>query len=215
VAFVSNKKGAYNLYLKASNNTGAETLKLETPNSKYAQDWSKDGQFLLYVEDSPKTGRDLWALPMSGVNPMPIEVIKTPYEETNGQFSPDGHWVAYETNESGQSQIMVQSFPTPSGKWQVSQSGGTQVRWKPDGKELYFISLDGKLMAAPVSSSGGTFVPGTPTPLFSALLVPGGGANRQNYAVSRDGRFLLNQPIESASTTPITLLLNWSPERGK
>jgi len=167
IAFVSTRKGPYNLYLKPSSGAGAEELLLETPNNKYAQDWSKDGRFLLYAEADPKTGRDLWALPMTGNDRKPIVVVKTPFEELNGQFSPDGHWVAYETNESGRFEIVVQPFPVPSGKWQVSTGGGIQPRWRADGKELYFIAPDGKLMAASVTAAGVTFAAGTPVAISS------------------------------------------------
>ncbi len=212
IAFGSTRKGPYNLYLKPSSGAGAEELLLETPNNKYAQDWSKDGRFLLYAEADPKTGRDLWGLPMTGNDRKPIVVVKTSFEELNGQFSPDGHWVAYETNESGRFEIVVQPFPVPSGKWQVSTGGGIQPRWRADGKELYFIAPDGKLMAASVTAAGVTFAAGTPVALFPASPVTGLGTNKQEYVVSRDGRFLINQPAEASTMTPITLILNWKPK---
>jgi hypothetical protein len=118
--------------------------------------------------------------------------------------------VAYETNDSGRFEIVVQPFPEPTSKWQVSTAGGNQPRWRPDGKELYFIAPDGKLMAAPIGT-GATFSAGTPVALFSVTIAPGLGANKQEYMVSRDGRFLINQPKETSTTTPITLLLNWKP----
>jgi hypothetical protein len=198
--------------MKPSSAAVAEELLLETPNKKYTQDWSKDGRFLLYSEEDPKTGRDLWALPMTGNDRKPIVVKQTASDEFNGQFSPDGRWVAYETNESGQFEIFVQPFPEPSSKWQVSSGGGTQPRWQTEGKELYFLAADGKLMAASVTATGPTFVHGTPVPLFSAALAPGLGTNRQEYAVSRDGRFLIDQAVES-SPPPITVILNWKPKR--
>src|SRR5262249_35752586 len=159
IAFGSTRKGNVDIYVKPSSGAGAEELVLETLNNKWPQDWSKDGRFLLYSESDPKTGRDLWALPMSGANASAtgrsnqeksgndrksILVVKTPFEELNGQFSPDGRWVAYETNESGRFEIVVQPFPVPTGKWQVSTAGGMQPRWRADGKELYFIAPDGK-----------------------------------------------------------------------
>ena len=140
----------------------------------------------------------------------PIAVAKTAFDERIGQFSFDGHWVAYQTNESGEFQIVVQPFPEPTGKWQVSTSGGTQPRWRADGKEIYFIAPDGKLMAASVTTQGATFAPGTSVALFPASPVVGGTV-KQQYAVSRDGRFLINEPVESA-TAPITLILNWKPK---
>jgi serine/threonine protein kinase len=208
IAFVSSRKGPYNLFLKPSSGAGTEELLLETPNNKFPQDWSKDGRYILYGETDPKTRRDLRALPMTGNDRKPIIVVKTPFEVLNGQFSPDGRWVAYETNESGRFEIVVQPFPVPTDKWQVSIGGGIQPRWRADGKELFFIAPDGKLMAASIAVSGATLVPGTPVALFLASPVPGAGTNKQEYVVSRDGRFLINQPVE-ALTTPITLVLNW------
>jgi Tol biopolymer transport system component len=212
VAFSSNRKGPPNLYVKAASGAGAEELLLETPNGKFPQDWSKDGRFLLYVEEDPKTGLDLWALPITGNDRKPILVVNTPYDEHNGQFSPNGRWVAYQTNESGRFEIVVQPFPGPGGKWQVSTGGGIQPRWRADGKELYFVAPDGKLMAASVSP-GATFAAGTPAALFPVTLPPLRilRVDKQDYTVSRDGRFLINQPVETTTTTPITLILNWHP----
>jgi serine/threonine protein kinase len=208
LAFSSSRKGPFNLYSKSANGAAPEELILETPNSKFTQDWSRNGQFLLYNEVDVKTGRDLWALPTTGNDRTPIEVTKTQFEEQNGQFSPDGQWVAYETNESGRFEIVVQPFPVATGKWHVSTAGGIQPRWRPDGKELYFVSPDGKLMAASVTISGATFTVGTSVPLFPVTLPPGLGSNRDQYAVSRDGRFLINEPVDKSST-PITIILNW------
>jgi serine/threonine protein kinase/Tol biopolymer transport system component len=212
LAFSSSRKGPFNLYSKSANGAGAEDVMLETTNSKFTLDWSSDGQFLLYNEVDVKTGRDLWALPVAGNDRKPIEVTKTQFEEQGGQFSPDGRWVAYETNESGRFEIVVQPFPVATGKWHVSTAGGIQPRWRRDGKELYFVSPDGKLMAASVTTSGATFTAGTPVALFPVTLPPGLGANRHQYAVSRDGRFLINEPVDKSVTTPITLILNWKPK---
>ena len=101
-------------------------------------------------------------------------------------------------------------------KWQVSTGGGIQPRWRGDGKELFFIAPDGKMMAASITAAGVTIAAGTPVALYPAPpLVPGAGFNKQQYVISRDGRFLINQPVEVSTPKPITLLLNWSPERGK
>jgi Tol biopolymer transport system component len=212
MAFSSTRKGPFNLYVKSTNGADSEELVLETANSKFIQDWSSNGQFLLYSEADPKTGRDLWALPITGNDRKPIEVTKTQFEELNGQFSPDGRWVTYETNESGPFEIVVQPFPEPTGKWHVSTGGGTQPRWRPDGKELYFVAPDGKLMAASITASGSQFSAGTPMALFPVTLPPGLGANKQQYAVSSDGRFLVNEPVNTSSLAPITLILNWRPK---
>jgi Tol biopolymer transport system component len=215
VVFNSNRTGKYDLYQKPANGSGADQVLLDTPNLKLPQDWSRDGRFLLYFEIFPKTGRDLMALPMptaTSADRTPVVVANTPYDERGGQFSPDGRWVVYETNESGRSEIVVQSFPAPIGKWQMSTNGGVQPRWRPDGKELYFIGLDGKLMATPIEASTSTLVAGTPVALFPSRIVGGSFAVlKPQYAVSRDGRFLINQLTDQSGPPPITLILNWKP----
>ena len=185
---------------------------MESPNAKSMQDWSKDNRFYLYLDNDPKTGRDLWARPVAGSDQKPFAVANSVFVEQNGQFSPNGHWVAYETNESDAFQIVVQSFPERSFKRQVSQFGGNQPRWRADGKELYFVALDGKMMAAPITDQGSTLSVGNAVPLFQATPAAGIGFNRQEYVVTRDGRFLINQPAETSSASPITLILNWKPK---
>jgi Tol biopolymer transport system component len=211
IVFTSHQKeGITNLYTKSSTGIGAEELLFESPNSKIPQDWSKDGRFLLYYEVTPKTGRDLWVLDMTTKERRPRVLANTPFDEREAQFSPDGRWVAYETNESGRFEIVVQPFPDLSGKSQVSTGGGVQPRWRPDGKELYFIAPDGKLMAVPVNGSGVAFGVGTAAALFPARLPDGGTtSSRPQYAVSRDGRFLINTVVGDAPTPPIELILNW------
>jgi Tol biopolymer transport system component/tRNA A-37 threonylcarbamoyl transferase component Bud32 len=214
VVFGSNRKGVSNLYLKSSSGVGTEELLLETPNYKTPQDWSKDGRFLLYGQLDPKTGQDVWALEMTGKERKPRVVVNTPADERRGQFSPNGRWVAYDTNESGRSEIVVQPFPEPGRKWQVSTSGGIAPRWREDGKELYFIAPDGKLMVVSVAASSTAFEAGTPAVLFPTRIVTTPTPKNQ-YAVSRDGRFLINQRMEESITTPITLILNWNPVQKK
>jgi Tol biopolymer transport system component len=148
---------------------------------------------------------------MTGNERKPRVLVNTPFEERNGQFSPDGRWVAYETNESGRFEIVLQPFPEPSGKWQVSTGGGTQPRWRADSRELYFIAPDEKLMAVPLTTSGSTIEAGTPVTLFPTRIAPPGPASKHEYAVSRDGRFLVNQSLEDSNTPPITLIVNWKP----
>jgi serine/threonine protein kinase/Tol biopolymer transport system component len=213
IAFSSNRNGPYDIYVKPSSGAGAETLVLKSSKTKYMQDWSRDG-FILYCElDLDKGDRNLWAWRMSASSDQkPIAVATSNFDEQSGQFSPDGHWVAYETNEPGEFQIVVQSFPNPSRKLQVSIGGGTQPRWSADGKELYFISPEGKMMAASLNFQGSTVVAGKPEDLFPASPVTGFGVNRQQYAVSRDGRFLIIQPTAPSATRPITLILNWKPK---
>jgi hypothetical protein len=209
---------------------GAEDLLRDTPNAKMPQDWSRDGRFLLYSELDPKTSWNLWVLDMTGNDRKARVVVNTPADERLAQFSPDGHFVAYETNESGRFEIVVQPFPDASVKWPVSTDGGTQPRWRADGKELYFISPDGNMMAASIAGGknpclaeardcigarrreAAALEVGRPVALFPIALPPTGASlQRPQYAVAQDGRFLINQPIRGSITTPITLILNWKP----
>ena len=213
--FQSNRKGAYDLYAKPSSGTGAEQLLIESPGQKIPYGWSADGHFLLYGWDNPKTDRDLWALPMQG-DRKPVVVVNSAFYEGTGQFSPDGRWVAYISNESGRFEIFVVPFPAGGGKWQISTGGGVSPRWRHDGKELFFIGPDGQMMAATVSASGRSFEAAPPLSLFQSRIVGGGTSNvKHQYAVSVDGRFLINVPASDSTTAPITLLQNWSPEPKK
>ena len=213
VVFSSNR-GILDLYEKKASGGGTEELLLATPEFKVPTDWSLDGRFLLYRRDAPNHSFDIWALPMDG-NRKPFPVIQTDFDERDGQFSPDGRWVAYESNESGRFEIYVQPFPGPGGKWQMSTNGGAQVRWRRDGKELFYIGLDGQLMAAPfrLASNGQAVEPATPVSLF-VTRIPGGALQagfKQQYVVSPDGqRFLINS-LTAATASPITLILNWKP----
>ena len=219
IVFSSNRKGSFNLYLARSDAPGGEQLLLESPNTKVVQDWSQDGRYLLFYETDSKTQRDLWSLDMTDKTMKPQVVVNTPFEESLAQFSPDGHWVAYQTNESSRFEIVVQPFPDARGiKWQVSTGGGVAPRWRADGKELYYVAPDSTLVAVPViRAAGSTFETGTPVTLFSTRIMGGGSVvmNRSNYTVSTDNRFLIAQPLADASMSPITVILNPSFERTK
>jgi eukaryotic-like serine/threonine-protein kinase len=216
IAFASNRTGPYNLHVKASNGLGAEERLGPQATNTAPQDWSPDGRWLLYSEVHPTTGRDLWALDMAATGRTPHMVATTRAEETMAEFSPNGRWVAYQSNESSRFEVVVQPFPDASGKWQVSTSGGVAPRWRADGRELYFLAPDGTMMAAPVSAAGTSFEVGTPEALFPTRIVEGGSTrNQPQYDLSRDGRFLINQPVQDATTAPITLLLNWNPAAKK
>ena len=216
IVFHSNRKtGVFDLYQKPASGAGSEELLLESPLPKTPLDWSSDGRFLLYRISDPKTGINLWALPLEG-DRKPFPVGQTNFHTANGQFSPDGKWVAYQSDESGRFEIHIQAFPGPGGKVQVSTGGGAQVRWRHDGKEVFYIALDDRLMVVPLqfASNGQTVDPGAPVPLFTTHI---GGAvpdvyNRPQYMVSPDGqRFLMNTIIGEPMTSPITVIQNWRP----
>jgi Tol biopolymer transport system component len=213
VAFSSDRKGAMELYVKSSTGGGAEEL-LQPPASlsKAPNDWSRDNRFILYRSVDPATGYDLWALPLEGER-QPISIARTNANELNGQFSPDSKWVAYESNESSRPEIYVQPFPGPGEKTQVSTKGGKQVRWRADGKELFYLALDNQLIAVPVhGATGGQGIAfGTPISLFTARVSSFlQGTQPHQYAVSSDGqRFLITTLTDEAGTPPITVILNW------
>jgi len=192
---------------------GVEELLLPGgPEESFACDWSPDGQFLLYQKRSAKTGFDLWALRLGG-DGKALPVIPTQFDERDAQFSPDGKQIAFYSNQSGQFEVYVQPFPGPGTPLPVSTRGGAQVRWRPDGRELFYIGLDGRLMAAPIQvSADGQLVVGIPVALFAThvgRVLPTIGAQ---YIVSPDGqRFLMNNLVQDASPTPIRLILNWRP----
>jgi Tol biopolymer transport system component len=221
VVFRSNRKVHYDLYQKSSSNVGSEELLLESGQDKLALDWSPDGRFVLYQSNDPQTDWDLWVLPMEG-DRKPWPFLKTNFTEASGQFSPDGHWVAYMSNQSGSTEVYIRPFLAPAtastaersaGQWQVSTAGGIYPAWRRDGKELYYIAPDGKLMAAAITVNRGTLEPpGAPVALFQTRIY--GGTISQvakQYDVSHDGRFLINTVLEDNNAAPITLLQNWKP----
>jgi len=216
IAFQSVRRGVQNLYWKLSSGAGTDDLLLESDQNKAPTDWSSDGRFLLFRSLDPQTGFDLWVLPISG-DKKPFPFLKSASEEREGQFSPDSKWVVYQSNESGRSEIYVQPFPGTGGKFQISANGGAQPRWNKNGKEIFYVSLDSKMMSAPVklSPDGQSLETGTPAVLFPVRIAGGplSGIFRQQYAVSSDGqRFLVNLAAEEGAASPITLIYNWKPK---
>jgi len=215
LVFSSTRNGAFNLYLKPTSGAGEAKLLLQTNNTKGPRDWSRDGRLILFVEQSPETGWDLWVLPLEG-DKKPVPYLQTEFAEVMGQFSPDGRWGAYASNESGRSEIYVQPYPTDGGKWQVSTDGGIQPRWREDGKELFSLTGDDRVMAAEIEA-GKTFQPGVPQMLFRApavnTLLP---ETMVHFDVSRDGqRFLIDVAAEESEQSPVTIVLNWQAELGQ
>ncbi|MEP6918761.1 MAG: protein kinase, partial [Acidobacteriota bacterium] len=211
LAFQSVELSAVMLSAKPSTGDGDEDVLFASPEVKVPCDWSPDGRFLLYYLPDPKTGSDLWVLPEE--TRVPFVFLRTAASEVWGQFSPDGRWVAYQSNESGRYEIYVRRFAGQSGTVPISTTGGVYPRWSRDGKELYYIAPDAKLMAVPIRTTAAMVEAGAPTMLFQTRRV-GGGANvigrGHQYDVTRDGRFLINVEAES-SVPPLTLLMNWKP----
>jgi Tol biopolymer transport system component len=213
ILFTSERDGAANLYQSAASGGGAEELLVKSDFGKLANDWSLDGRFILYTELNPKTSVDLWIFPLAGER-KPFPFLQTPFDERQGRFSPDGRWIAYASNESGAWQVYVRSFPTSSGQWQVSTNGGAQPQWRRDGRELFYVSADRKLMAVDVTAHGPTFDVGVPRELFvmhiSSISMPG---PRNIYTATKDGqRFLVSSLVGDPSASPTTVVLNWTAD---
>jgi serine/threonine protein kinase/Tol biopolymer transport system component len=209
IAFASDRTGNFDLYQHASNGAGQDELLFKSDHQKYPTDWSRDGRYLLYIDLDPKTKPDLWVLPMDSASSerKPVLFLRTDLYEGNGKFSPDVHWIGYESTESGRVEVYVQPFPAAeggSGKWMVSHGGGTQPHWRGDGKELFYLALDGAVMAVPVSTSGAAFEAGTPAVLFK-------GPPNRGWDVSADGKkFLFPIPSGDTAQAPFTVVQNWT-----
>jgi len=224
VAFAAFRAGGTGIYQKAANGAGKEQVLVDaTGETKFPNDWSRDGRFLLYTQRNPRSHADLYVLPLAD-NGTPSSAAtpfaNTEFGEEQGRFSPDAHWIAYASDESGRSEIYVQPFPAPENggsKTPISRDGGTQPRWRRDGKELFYFSLDGKLMAADITK-GPTFKASVPRALFQ-LPVAQIGHNEQAvrvfaWDVAPDGKRVLVD-MGTTSSEPITVVLNWTAELKK
>jgi len=206
LAFASNRQLNVDLYVKNSDGAQEEKSLLRDGIDKFPYDWSQDGRYILFAAGAGASFQYL-ALPELKT----ALFLKAPSVLKNGQFSPDGKWVAYASNETGKWEIYVTSFPEPRGKWQVSVGGGEQPRWQGDGRELFYLSSDNKMMAVPVTI-GPNFDSGTPTELFQTNpRLPVSFNDQSVYDVSRDGRrFLILTQVKEAEAPPMSVVLNWS-----
>ena len=227
LVFNSNRAGITNLYQKASNGVGADEILLQTEENKYPFDWSRDGKYVIFVNQSPKTRLDIWALPLEAGNASdkligmkPIPLVQSPFQDWMGQVSPDGRWLAYLSDESGRPEVYVQPFAPENaaakkpvaGRWQVSTAGGGQPRWRADGKELFYVAPDRKLMSVEVKSNSIGFERSTPQPLFTLRAnIATSGVYVYRYAPAADGkRFLVStDPESSAEAPPLNVVANW------
>ncbi len=209
IVFSSNRTDRLELYQASAHTDGRDAVRLASEGmNPVAQSWSPDGKFVLYTAFDPKSRFDLWLLPMSG-DRAPLPLLRSESSEEQGQISPDGRWFAYTSNESGRSEVYVQTFPVPSTKHQISTNGGGDPRWRPDGKELFYVTEDRRFMAVPVKTAGG-FTSGPAVSLFETGMPPHWYEARNLYDVSRDGRFLFMTPVEDDRSSPFTVVVNWA-----
>jgi hypothetical protein len=211
VVFSSNRGGDVHLYQKRADGSGVEEqLPIATGGWKTAQAWSPDGRYLVYATDSSETRADLWLLPMTpSGDRTPVPLLGTKFSEEQATISPDGRWMAYTSDESGRSEVFVRRFPSGDGKWQISTDGGGDARWRADGRELYYIADDRRLMAVAVRN-GASFERGAITRLFDTGMQPHWAAARNHYDVSRDGHFLVMAPVVDERAVPFTVVVNWA-----
>jgi eukaryotic-like serine/threonine-protein kinase len=213
IVFSSNRDGVYNLYRKPVDGARAEQLLLRTDDDKQAFSWSRDGRFLLYGANRNFGAEQMWVLPMHG-EPNPIPLSHSRFDETDGEFSPDGGWVAYESNETGQYEIYVRAFAGSAdaaetgGKWMVSKDGGLFPRWRSDGRELAYISLDRTAIMSLSVDTERVFQSGVPRQL---IKIPADRGNSSAVAPTPDlRRFLMPVAVEVTAPQSFTVMLNWA-----
>jgi Tol biopolymer transport system component/DNA-binding winged helix-turn-helix (wHTH) protein len=201
IAFDMVRNGNIDIYQKEVAGASQPKPLLHSGENNFIHQWSPDGRLLLY-----RIGPVTWALPLDRIGKP-----WGPYAMENARISPNGHWVAYTSNQSGRSEVYVQSFPPSEGKWQVSSDGGMEPTWRKDGKELYYTSGD-KLIAMDVKTDTPVFEPGLAKPLFAVHLEA--TTRRSRYESAASGRrFLVNLPLESSS--PVTVAINWTQDRAR
>jgi Tol biopolymer transport system component len=221
IVFGSLRNGKWGIYKKQSNGVGSEELLFESDDVKMPMSWSDDGNIILFFVANAKTNNDVWALQLTTGERKAIPVLQTTFTESHPQISPDGKWFAYSSNETGRSEIYIQSFPPGAGKWQISTNGGVFSRWRPDGRELFYqeTASFGNLMAVKIQTTGTSLESSTPVALFETEYnngaIRGHTGNWNTFAVSADGnRFLIPRPESTGSRAPtpapITVVLNWT-----
>jgi eukaryotic-like serine/threonine-protein kinase len=210
IVFQSSRSGHYDLFRKPADGSRNEELLYADSQQKYPTSFSPDGRYLAYETVDTHNGFDIWILPdpllsekerTSASKPYPF--VQTEFNERGAQFSPDGHWIAYESTESGRSEVYVSTFPGPGRKRRISTAGGDAARWRPDGKELYYVAPDNRLMAAEVDTRGSSVEVKKVEPLFGPVTT--------GYGVSSDGqKFLVLVHPEGETGGPLTIVQNWT-----
>ncbi len=211
ICYSCNEHGEYDLYLKPSSGAAGAELLLQTGEHKFPTDWSPDGKSIAFASFSGgRTGGDVWILTLADRKKIPIAT--SDYDESGGCFSPDGRWIAYVSDESGQYEVYLKSSSGEGSRWQVSTAGGQFPCWRKDGKEIYYIDRDNKIVAAEIVLKSSTIEVTNVRPLFEIA----GIAQPGSYVNTADGkRFLVNMLSDTQNQTPLTLVVNWNSELRK
>ncbi len=202
-------EGGNGIDAKASDGASAGELLAKLDRPVTSLDASRDGKYLAYATNTPTSTNDIWVLPLGG-DRTPRPYLQTQFNESHARISPDSRWLAYDSDESGRSEVYVQTFPHPGGKWQISNNGGAQPVWRQDGRELFYMELDGTLKSVTIDTHGSTIDAGLPETVFKIEMSRLSSIVR--YAAMPDGkRFLLAAPVGPVgSAAAITVVLNWS-----
>jgi Tol biopolymer transport system component/predicted Ser/Thr protein kinase len=211
IVFRSNRERVHDLYLHPAGGAGQDALFLKTPLAKYPTSWSPDGSLIVYHAKDARTNYDIWAAPVD--RPQDARpLVQTEFDEMQGQVSPHGRWLAYVSDESSRYEVYVQPLHGPGRRFQISTGGGSDPKWRADEREIFYISADGQLMS--VALGDHDLDRGTPQPLFALHDVAAQPPFPSVFDVQPDGqRFLLREPTERVQTLPLTVLVNWSPQR--
>ena len=211
IAYWSNNAGAAGIVAKQLTGSGETELLAPFKDEAVLKDWSRDGKLILFELNSA-SGPDVWVLPLTG-DRKPYAFLNGKYGEGEPRLSPDGKYLAYTSNESGHDEIYVQTFPDRAEKWQISTRGGYDPRWSGNGRELFYLSPEQRMMSVPIRTTP-SFDPGTPADLFGAhVLFPGPGV--EHYAVTDDGQtFILYTTAATRSLPSTTVVVNWTADFG-
>jgi Tol biopolymer transport system component len=205
IVFSSPRSGPYQIFRTTAAGAASEELVLKSDAASIATDLSADGRFIAFTRTGSKTGMDIWTLPLVG-DRTPAPFLETPAVEDNAAFSPDGRWIAYQSNQSGRDEVYVRPFPAAGGEVQISRAGGTQPRWRGDGRELFFLGPDGAVMAAVVSPAS-PFTAGEPRALLPAAMTL---VIRHAYTVTKDGERVLMPVLDQRNPSLITVVPGWT-----
>jgi len=211
ITFQSTRRGHDDLFLKSSAGIGEEELLLDSPNNKRPESWSPDGRFIAFFDLPPAGVPQLWLLPLDSRKPQ--QFSRSTFAQLMAQFSPNGKWLAYTSNQSGRSEVYVQSVAEAKGRYLISNAGGFEPQWRADGKELFYseLSTPARIMAVDLDEKNGVLKPGIPHGLFEVALGPAGaGQPTHRWVVSRDGqKFLAVTPLEQKTPNVFHVVLNW------
>ena len=207
IVYGSDARGSGDIMMKRSSGTGSEEVLYANRSFKVATDWSPDGKTILFQQENSNAGTD-WDLYLYSLEERKaVPFLRTPFAEIGASFSPDGRWILYFSNDSGKPEAYVQPLSSNGAKWQISTNGGSRPRWSRDGKRIYYVSLDGKLMAVDVYATGDKFFAKVPRVLLQTNMKRYVGSP---FDVSPDGRILVTVSMNQGDLAPLTLVQNWT-----